>query len=153
MKVVPLQRISAKTEPSVPPEEKPRDRSVAARWSDRLAQFTPIPLFFLKNYAKIGAADGQTGLNPSEAMVIIQLMSFKWDERAPFPTVGKIAEQTNLKERSIREIIRRLEGLGLIRREPSPHGGPNRYHFEGLVSTLHRMMDEQAEARDAKEEG
>jgi DNA-binding MarR family transcriptional regulator len=134
-----------------PPKEKDVDRSVAARWSPRLAQsFSPVPEYFLANYHRLRPREDAQGLTSTEAMVIVQLMSFKWDSRAPFPTIGKIAKRMGLAERTIREAVRRLEQLGYLQREFSPHGGPNRYHVEGLVRALEALMDADVVAADAK---
>jgi hypothetical protein len=119
---------------------------VAARWTARLADrhFTPISEVFLHNLQRLRPNPGARGLNPTEALVIIQLMSHKWDNRAPFPALTTIAERIGLQVRSVRAAVKRLEDLGYLRREPSTYGGPNRYHMDGLFAALEGLLDEDA---------
>lgn len=132
--------------PGPVPQPQGVDRSVAARWTPRLAAhyFTPVSEVFLHNLHRLRPHDGARGLNPTETLVIIQIMSHKWDGRAPFPALTTIAERIGLDVRSVRASVKRLEGLGYLRREPSPYGGPNRYHLDGLFQALERLLDEDA---------
>lgn len=132
------------------PPHATEDRSVAARWSTRLAtRFCPVPTYFLENYHRLRPGPNANGLSSTEAMVVIHLVSFKWSARAPFPTVGTIAERMGLHERSVRAAVRNLEQLGYLKREFSRHGGPNRYHFDGLIQALEALMDQDLAAADA----
>lgn len=136
-------------------ESKTIDRSVAARWTPRLAEnhFTAVSAVFLENLQRLRPHDGARGLNPTEAMVIIQLMSFKWDARAPFPALTTIADRLGLAPRTVRATVKRLEELGYIRREASTFGGTNRYHFDGLFRALEALLDERGDAAaDASQE-
>ena len=129
------------------------DRSVAARWTARLAaNFTPVSRVFLENLPKLRPHDGARGLNATEAMVVIQLVSYKWDSRAPFPALTTIAERMDLNVRTVRAAVKRLEDLKYLRREFSPNGGPSRYHFDGLFQALEAIVDEQERAARANEQ-
>jgi DNA-binding transcriptional ArsR family regulator len=119
------------------------DRSIAARLTPRLAhKFCAVPSFFLSNYSQLKPHAGARGLNSTEAMTVIQLLDYKWDKRAPFPTVGALADRMGLKPRTVRAAIKNLEGLGYVRRVALRQGGANRYIFDGLFKVLERMMDE-----------
>lgn len=122
------------------------DRSVAARWTPRLAEhhFTPVSEVFLHNLQRLRPHPGARGLNPTETLVIIQIMSHKWDSRAPWPALTKIAERIGLDVRTVRAAVKRLEELGYLRREPSILGGTNRYHLDGLFRALESLLDENA---------
>lgn len=128
-------------------EAKKHDRSVAARWTKRLEHFVPVSQYFLENYHRLG---GSKGLSSAEVMVIIHLMNHKWDGRAPFPTVGLLAKRMGVTDRAVRTVVKTLEGLGLLQRVYAPHGGPNRYHLEGLFQALEKMMDEDLKSQDQK---
>ncbi len=122
------------------------ERSVDQRWTPRLArQFCPVSSFFLANYHRLRPHDNAEGLNSSEAMVLIHIFDHKWDARAPWPTVNTIARRMGISDRQVRSILKRLEDLGYVRRDPFPNGGPNRYHMDGLISALEKMMDEDTE--------
>jgi DNA-binding MarR family transcriptional regulator len=127
----------------------PKKYSVELVWTPMLGQrFTAVSSFFLSNMHRLGPPGG-VGLTPTEAMVIIQLFSFKWDKRPPKPALGTIAKRLGLAVRTVRETVRRLEGLGLVRRELNEEGGCSRYYFEGLFERLEQLMKQDLEASDA----
>jgi hypothetical protein len=126
---------------------------VERRWTKRLSgQFCPVSSYFLRNYHRLRPNEGSQGLNNTEAMTLIQIMDHKWDERAPWPTVGALATRLGVSERTVRATIKRLEELKYIQREYAPHGGPNRYHLDGLFKALEEMMDADLAAQDASTE-
>ena len=134
----------------------PPDRSVAVRWTEKLASagYSPVPSYFLKNYHRLRPHAGADGLTSTEAMIILQIMDFRWDARAPFPTVTTIAKQMGLQARTVRAAIARMESLKYIRRQLAANGGPNRYHFDGLFAALDALYDEDVKKADEqKKEG
>lgn len=141
---------------SAPPPNPPatataKKYSVDLVWTPKLAKrFTAVSAYFLANLHRIGGP-GSRGLTPSEAMVIIQLLSFKWDDRAPKPALRTIATRLGLSVRTVRDIVKRLEDLHLVQREHNSEGGCNRYHFDGLFAHLEQLMDSDANAADAAE--
>jgi hypothetical protein len=98
-----------------------------------------VSSYFLGNYCRLNPAGG--GLTSTEAMVIIQLMDHKWDERAPYPTVRTLAKRMGLSVRAVRSALENLQKMGYLQREPSSVGGPNRYHLEGLFKGHGRRED------------
>jgi DNA-binding MarR family transcriptional regulator len=144
--------------PHLTPKPKPIDRSMAARWTPALAAapFTPVPAVMLENLQRLRPHDGARGLNCTETMVLLQLLSFKWDVRAPWPSLATIADRLGLKVRTVRATLQRLEELKYVRRERSAYGGTNRFHLDGLFAALEKLLEEQkaatatvAEAADA----
>ncbi len=139
--------------PSASESPPRRDRSFAARWSPKIAtgHFTPVPEYFLHNLHRLRPHDHAQGLTPLEALVIVQIVSHKWDERAPFPALGTIAERLSVSRRTIRAALERLEDLGYVRREYSSTGGTSRYHFDGLVRAIEALIAEDARKLAAAE--
>lgn len=120
-------------------------------WGPTLSRtFTPVSAYFLANAHRLGQP-GSKGLNPTEMMVIIQILSFKWGSSAPFPALGTIGERLGLSVRTVRDTVKRLEDLGYIRREYNPNGGRSRYHFGGLFKRLEALMAADIAAKDAKD--
>lgn len=133
-----------------PPPVPPKKYSVEKVWTPQLGRrFTAVSSYFLANMHRLGPPGG-VGLTPTEAMVIIQLFSFKWDERAPKPAMRTIAKRLGLAVRTVRETVRRLEGLGLVRRELNEEGGCSRYYFEGLFARLELLMKQDVAEDDSK---
>lgn len=89
-------------------------RQIAQRWGGKAALsesggFLAVPLAFLKYHAVI-----RPKLKPAEAMFVLQLMSYKWDENAPFPGYKTIAKRMGVSEVYARKIARGLEDKGLL---------------------------------------
>lgn len=125
--------ISKKRKPADPGRDM--QRQVAHRWTARLAaaRWTPVSDYFLKNYHRMK-------ITHTEAMVLIHLISFKWDLSAPFPALGTIAKRMGITPTSVRTHLRRLEGKGFLYRQMKV-GTTNRFHFDGLFNALEKMMD------------
>src|SRR6266446_3271164 len=87
------------------------DYGVEKRWTSTLAKrgFTPIVQSFLDNYSALQ-------ISSAEAMLIVQLMSFKWDEGAPFPAMGLLASRMRCSERYVRKLCTRLESFRYLER-------------------------------------
>jgi DNA-binding MarR family transcriptional regulator len=128
------------------PATKAVQRVVGERWTPRLAKtgWTPICDYFLKNCRRLK-------VSPTEAMVIIQLMSFKWDAKAPFPSLKTIANRMGITATSVRSHIRNLEKRELLLRRMMV-GTTNRFFLEPLFQKLEAMMDEDDVVAKAKAE-
>lgn len=129
------------------PAKKPQDvtnRDVGSRWTPALAKagWTPISDFFLANYHRLK-------ITHSEAMVLIHILSFKWDAGAPFPALKTIAKRMGLTPVSVRSHLRNLEKKGLIEREMQV-GTTNRFHLRRLFESLEKLQREDRVAEIAR---
>lgn len=123
------------------------------RWTQKLGRnFTPVSDFFLANYHRLRPHPNARGLNSGEAMLIIQLVSFKRDKRAPFPSQKLLAKRMGIEERMVREHIKNLAKQGYLQRERRTIGGVNVYHLEPLFDALERLMDADAEQAEVSQE-
>lgn len=121
---------------------------IGRRWTPRLGEhFCPVSSYFLANYHRLGGAS-QRGLNATEALLVIHIMDYKWDDAMPFPTVGKLAERMGISRRHVRDTLRGLEQRGVIARIPGARGGANRYNLDGLMTALETLMAEDADKRE-----
>ena len=123
--------------------------SPAARWTPTLVAdgFTPVSVYFLHNYHRLksrpvkGVGGGSpAGLNSTEAMLIIQIMSHKWSDKAPFVTVANLCERMGLGDRQVRKVMKRLDELGFMSRRRLY--GPNSFYFDGLFAALEELYAE-----------
>jgi hypothetical protein len=87
--------------------------AVKDRWTPALVKegFTPVSNFFLAHYH-----DLKPEITHGEAMLIIQLMSFKWDADMPYPSYKTLAKRMLLKDAQARSLARGLEKKGYLRR-------------------------------------
>jgi hypothetical protein len=121
---------------------KPK-RKVADRWTEKIAAkgFTPISTYFLHNYSRLG-------ITTTEAMFIVHLMSFKWDEKHPRPGLARIAKRMGVTTTQVRSHARKLEkGRKLLQRIMRV-GRPNVFNLTPLFTVLEQMIatDERAKA-------
>lgn len=88
---------------------------ITKRWTPELIRargFTPISNYFLESYSTLRPA-----ITMREAMFIVHLMSFKWDEKNPFPSFTKLSSQMGISLSAARAYGRSLEKKGYINRE------------------------------------
>jgi len=123
---------------------KPKARkvgSVQKIWGKELGQkWTPVSDYFLENFHRL--ANGS--VSPSDAMFIVMLMRFKWDDRNPYPALTTVAKSMNRSVRYVRQTCARLEKAGLLQREKSSKGGRNRYNLQPLFDALEAQKAQEA---------
>lgn len=114
-------------------------RKVGDRWTPAVAAggWTPVCDYFLKNYHKLEITHGG-------AMLVIHLISFKWDAEAPFPSLSRLAKYMGITPTSVRTHLRRLEKKGYLYRQMRT-GTTNRFHLQGLFDALEKQMEEDRE--------
>jgi DNA-binding MarR family transcriptional regulator len=93
--------------------------------------FVPVSTFFLENYHRLKPFD----LTYGEAMFVVHLMRYKWDESAPFPAYKTIAQRMHVSTKSARRWAQSLEQKGYLKREMRV-GETNRFHLTGLLDAL-----------------
>lgn len=124
---------------------------VSKRWTARLGtRFCVVSSYFLGNYHRLKAGPGEPGLSSTEAMVVIHVMDFKWDEKHPFPTVGTLATRMGVSVRHVRDTLKALQDRGYLTRIPGARGGANRYDLDGLFKALETLMDADADAEQGE---
>lgn len=108
------------------------EKSIRARWGESLAEsklgYTPVPNIFLYAFKELN-------INPTEALFILQVMSYKWTVRKPFPSFKSISRDTGLSENTIRSCARSLENKNLIKRE-FRRGHSSEINFQPLIFKL-----------------
>lgn len=120
-----------------PRENQNSNRSLAARWgSDRLFDegFVALPATLLRLYARLD-------LSNSELVFILQLMSFKWDENAPFPSYNTLAQRMGITPEMARRHAKSLEHKGLLRRVKRT-GRSNAFDLQPLSAALESFLNE-----------
>ncbi len=122
--------------PTRQPAEK--DRSLAARWK-HLGLFAkgwvPVPVHFLELYAQLKPFS----LTAGEAMFVLHLMQFKWDDAAPFPGYKRIAAQMGISHKMARTHAKSLETKKLLRREMRI-SQTNRFDLTPLFDALNDVL-------------
>ncbi len=108
------------------------NHEIGKRWTPSLAArgFAPIVQPFLEHQSELQ-------ITPTEAMLIVHLMSFKWDTAAPFPAMSKLASRLGISERYVRKLCSRLEKFGYLKRY-GRLGTSNQFDLNGLFAELEK---------------
>ena len=109
-------------------------RSATARWGGEPEIFADgylsVPTKFLRGYALLDPP-----LTPGEALFVLQLMTFKWDTKAPFPAYKRISTVMGVSDKMARRYAQGLEKKGYLRRRFQERA-PNQFDLSGLFETL-----------------
>lgn len=132
----------AKTVPitsvSLPSSSDEKNRSLTARWKHEVLLdkgWVPVPVRFFELYAQLKPFS----LTPGEAMFVLHLMQFKWEEAAPFPGYKRIAGQMGISHKMARTHAKSLETKKLLRRQMRV-GQTNRFDLVPLFDALSAAM-------------
>jgi hypothetical protein len=116
------------------------NRSVTVRWGgdeEIFAEgFLCIPNRFLQRYASL-----QPPLTPGEALFVLQLMTYKWEEAAPFPSYSRLAKAMGVTHKMTRRYARQLQRKGYLRREFQKQD-TNKFDLTGLFQALRKSLPE-----------
>ncbi len=120
------------------PPEGAKGRKPADRWTPALVKdgFTPVSNFFLAHYH-----DLKPEITHGEAMLIIQLMSFKWDADMPYPSYKTLAKRMLLKDAQARSLARGLERKRYLHRHVRINM-PNLFDLKPLFGALEKLRSE-----------
>jgi Helix-turn-helix domain len=135
--------VKINTDPLMAADQKPSRPSASARHPTRSATerwggrqilfkegFLSVPNRFLKRYASLNPP-----LTPGEALFVLQLMTFKWERAAPFPSYRRIAKAMGVTDKMARRYAQRLQKKGYLVRQ-FQRRAPNKFDLTGLFEAL-----------------
>jgi DNA-binding MarR family transcriptional regulator len=117
-----------------PPNPDKSNKSFIARWKHEGVfdkGFVAVPVRFLELFARMKPHS----LTLGEALFVLQLMSFKWSEDAPFPSYKRIAERMDITDKMVRRYAQSLEVKGYLRRQVRKNN-TNMFDLSGLFDAL-----------------
>jgi DNA-binding MarR family transcriptional regulator len=125
--------------------------AVSDRWTVALAEtgWTPVVNFFIQRYA-----DLPEPITTPEAMLIIQLMLYKRDEKHPYPSFKTLGKRMGMTPTAARNHARSLQRKGYLTRIVRK-GDTNKFDLRPLFKVLERhlaiVQADEAKKRIAKE--
>jgi Helix-turn-helix domain len=129
----------------IPPEASGgvRWRSATARWGSQdsrlfLEGWLSVPNKFLRCYSSLNPP-----LSSGEALFVLQLMTFKWDDAAPFPSYGRIAKTMGVTDKMARRYAQSLQKKGYLIRQFQKRA-PNKFDLTRLFDALAEVRLETA---------
>jgi hypothetical protein len=115
------------------PEQHPR-RSPTERWGGNEILFSEgflsVPTKFLRRYSSLNPP-----ISSGEALFVLQIMTFKWESAAPFPTYKRIAKAMGVTDKMVRRYAQQLQKKGYLVRQ-FQYRAPNRFDLTGLFEAL-----------------
>ena len=131
-------------------DKKPKVRASQEKWGKETLDegFCMVPSILLRGQKRIG-------LNPSQLILLIQLLDYWWDVgNKPFPSKKELGNRVGLGPRQVQRYLADLEKAGLINREARVVAGKgrttNRYDLSGLVRKLNELAPEFKAVRDSR---
>lgn len=130
-------------------KEKKKRWGIAKRLSPKIAEngnYTTQALILIREPARLG-------LKPGPALWAAAILTYKWDERQPFPGLKKLAKKQNITGNTAREYNRILEGKGylevtrryrIVGNEQTDAPASHEYDFSGLIEAIDQCIDEDA---------
>jgi hypothetical protein len=114
--------------------------NLACRWGGYESLFKPegwvgIPVPFLRSYGSLKPY----ALTVAEAMFVIELMAYKWSDKAPFPSYGTIGKRMGVSSKMVQRYAKQLEDKGYLKRE-ARIGTSNAFNLQPLFDTLAAAM-------------
>jgi hypothetical protein len=103
------------------------------KWGNLTAEFghTEIPNLLLIGVKKLN-------ITPTEFLTLTAILSFKFAEDMPWPSVSNIAKRTNTDQRNVRKHLVSLDRKGLVTRVSGQHVS-NDYDFSPLYTKLVKL--------------
>ena len=96
-------------------------------------KFTKVDNEFLKKYSSLG-------ITPQEAMLVVHLLMFRWDDRNPYPSIQLLADMMGRSKSYVRKLTSSLEGKGFLDRVNRPHpmkgNDSNEYDLTPLIKVI-----------------
>lgn len=118
-------------------------RSATARWGLQYSKlfregWLSVPNKFLRCYSAMTPP-----LSSGEALFVLQLMTFKWDDAAPFPSYGRIAKAMGVTDKMARRYAQSLQKKGYLVRQFQKRA-PNKFDLTRLFNALVEVRPETA---------
>ena len=114
-----------------------RRRSYASRWKHESllsGGYLVVPTTFLRHYSSLTPHP----LTSGEALFVLQLMAFKWDDEAPFPGYKTLAQRLGITDKMARRHAQSLEVKGYLKRVIRT-GQTNRFDLSPLFDKLNEV--------------
>lgn len=113
------------------------NHALIARWGKHDVLFNArdgwlgVPTVFLRYYDKLKPYS----LTTAEAMFVLQLMTYKWTEEAPFPSYTTLAKNMGVTTKMVRRYAKQLEEKGYLMRM-ARIGSSNKFELQPLFNAL-----------------
>ena len=126
------------------PDSSTINRKLAIRWGGREILFVRpegwlgVPDSFLRLYARLKPY----ALTVGEAMFVLELMSYKWSETAPFPSYKSLAARMGVTDKMVRRYAANLEGKGYLVRQ-ARIGSTNTFNLNPFFAALAAALEEE----------
>ena len=91
----------------------------------------PVVNYFLEHYHELEPYD----LTHNEAMFVIHLMQYKWDNKPPRPAYKTLAKLMGVSEKTVRRYAQSLEQKKYLRRKIRT-AQPNEFYLDPLFRAL-----------------
>jgi len=92
---------------------------------------TPVPVVLIRHHRHLGMTYGEWDLST-------QILTYKWTDQHPYPTIGVLAHSMAVSDRQVQELLSSLQSKGLVRVIERP-GQSNAYDLTPMVEKAHEL--------------
>lgn len=121
-----------------------KPNAVERRLHGYKGQWVPVPIVLVRHWRDLGLK------KPDDALLLIVLLSYKSDERLPYPSINTVAKAINKSQPTVFRRLDELEHAGFLTRKRRPNQS-NEYDLSGLFEKIRQYEREPAETRVVEE--
>ena len=123
-----------------------KSRSYAARWQHSelvAAGYLVVPSVFLRHYSRLKPHS----LTHGEALFVLHLMEFKWDQAAPYPSYETLARRMGVSIKMVRRYAQALDEKKYVKRVIRK-GNTNRFDLRPLFDKLLHIVEAESAGKN-----
>jgi len=112
-----------------------KPNAVERRLHGYKGQWVPVPIVLARHWRALGLEE------PADALLLIVLLSYKSDERLPYPSINTLAQAINKSQPTVFRRLSALEHAGFLKRRRRANQS-NEYDLSGLFEKIRQFEDE-----------
>lgn len=122
-----------------------KPNAVERRLHGYKGQWVPVPIVLVRHWRDLGVKE------PDDALLLIVLLSYKLDERLPYPSINTVAKAINKSQPTVFRRLDALEHAGILKRKRRPNQS-NEYDLSGLFEKIRQYEGEPDEPQVIEEQ-
>lgn len=122
-----------------------KPNAVERRLHGYKGQWVPVPIVLVRHWRALGVKE------PDDALLLMVLLSYKLDERLPYPSINTVAKAINKSQPTVFRRLDALEHAGVLKRKRRPNQS-NEYDLSGLFEKILQYEGEPDEPQVVEEQ-
>lgn len=120
-----------------------KPNAVERRLHGYKGQWVPVPIVLVRHWRDLGLK------KPDDLLLLIVLLSYKLDERLPYPSINTVAKAINKSQPTVFRRLDELEHAGFLTRKRRPNQS-NEYDLSGLFEKIRQYEQYEGEPDETR---